>query len=210
MLELTTPMIKVWPTLLPVGSAAALYWLRLHELGARRETVSGKVLERQTLRWFMLIGTLVFLGAILEFFWHGRAQAGGLPAPRADIAWGSLVPGWACAAAAFTLRRAAIHALGRFWSLHVEIRDAHEFVRSGPFRFVRHPTYLSMILELLALCLILCAPWSAGLGLLALVPALRRRLRTEEAALVEKFGPAYREYQRSTPALFPYRWPSAS
>jgi len=40
------------------------------------------------------------------------------------------------------------------------------------------------------------------------VPALRQRLKLEERALVEKFGSAYAQYQRSTPALFPYKWPS--
>lgn len=37
------------------------------------------------------------------------------------------------AVASFALRRAAIRALGRFWSLHVEMREGHEFVTTGPF-----------------------------------------------------------------------------
>jgi protein-S-isoprenylcysteine O-methyltransferase Ste14 len=34
------------------------------------------------------------------------------------------------------------------------------------------------------------------------------RLKLEETALVEKFGPAYQDYQRQTPAIFPYKWPA--
>ncbi|NDJ15643.1 MAG: hypothetical protein EBY17_31475, partial [Acidobacteriia bacterium] len=42
--------------------------------------------------------------------------------------------------------------------LHVEIRETHQFVRTGPFRWMRHPTYFSMILELLSAAFILQAP----------------------------------------------------
>src|SRR5260221_128453 len=52
-----------------------------------------------------------------------------------------------CAVVSFKLRWGAIAALGKFWSLHVEMRENHQFVQEGPFRFVRHPTYFSMILE---------------------------------------------------------------
>ncbi len=66
------------------------------------------------------------------------------------FSWIAFVAGLICAVASFKLRWAAIAALGKFWSLHVEMRENHEFVQSGPFRWVRHPVYFSMILELLA------------------------------------------------------------
>jgi protein-S-isoprenylcysteine O-methyltransferase Ste14 len=89
----------------------------------------------------------------------------------------------------------------------VEIRDEHEFVREGPFRWVRHPAYLSMILELVAGGLILNAYWALGVAGLIFVPTLAWRLKLEEAALVEKFGEAYLQYRRCTPALLPLKWP---
>ena len=80
-------------------------------------------------------------------------------------------------------------------------------VKSGPFRWVRHPTYLSMILELLSGGLILNA-WFSLLGAsLLFFPTLLIRIRIEEAALVEKFGGEYEAFRRSTPALFPYKNP---
>ena len=35
------------------------------------------------------------------------------------------------------------------------------------------------------------------------------RLKLEEAALIEKFGPAYQAYKRETPAIIPYKWPAS-
>ena len=120
----------------------------------------------------------------------------------------SFIPGALCGIASFAIRRRAITALGQFWSLHVEIRDQHQFVQSGPFRWVRHPTSFSMLLELLAVALILKAGIVLCLVPLLYLPTLAFRLRLEEAALVEKFGPAYQDYMRTTPALLPYKWPA--
>ncbi len=188
-----------WETLLPIVSVLLIYWLRLRELGTGRRTIPGRVLERRTLTLLVLVGSFMVVAGLGEFLWRGGGLRG----------W-SFAAGWACAAGSFALRRWAIATLGRFWSLHVEIRAEHELVRGGPFRWVRHPTYLSMVLELLAAGLLLHAYVALLVSLLVFVPALCWRVRLEEVALVEKFGAAYEEYTRSTPALFPYKWPAAS
>jgi len=127
------------------------------------------------------------------------------------LRWGPFLVGWACGIAAFAIRRRAIAALGKFWSLHVEIRENHEFVQSGPFRWVRPPADFSMILELLALTLICNAFFTLLLIPAFFVPVLIMRIRIEEVALVEKFGDAYRTFQRTKPALVPWKWsPSLS
>ena len=181
--------------LLPLISVVAIYIARLIELGTKRELIAGQIRENLTLRLFLLAGTVIFAGAIAEYL--------GL---RPGLRWGPFSAGWVCAVASFAIRRQAIAALGKFWSLHVEIRDNHEFVQSGPFRWVRHPAYFSMILELLALALICNAFFTLLLIPLLFVPVLILRIRIEEVALVEKFGDAYRTFQRTKPALIPWKW----
>ena len=117
--------------------------------------------------------------------------------------------GAACATGSFAIRRRAIAALGKFWSLHNEIRGNHSFVRSGPFRWVRHPTYLSMILELLSGALILHARYSSLIVGLIFFPTLWLRIKAEETALVAQLGDDYAAYQSRTPALIPYKWPKS-
>lgn len=181
---------------LPVVSVVAVYVARLLELKAKRDTIKGQVRENLTLRLFMLVGTATFVGSIVEYLLGNPSK----------FSWLLFFLGWACAISSFWIRRKAIAALGRFWSLHVEIRENHEFVRSGPFRFVRHPAYFSMILELAALALICNALWTLTIVPLVFIPALFLRIRIEEGALIEKFGPAYVEYRRQTPALMPAIW----
>jgi protein-S-isoprenylcysteine O-methyltransferase Ste14 len=182
----------------PIASVLLIYLARLVELKAKRDTIAGPVRENLTFRLFMMAGTLMLISSIAEFLLR-----------RSALFWPTFIAGWLCAAASFGIRRRAIAALGKFWSLHVEIRADHKFVRSGPFRWVRHPTYFSMILELVCVGLILNAYISICLAAAVFVPALFMRLKLEETALVEKFGPTYRTYQNETPAIFPYKWPAA-
>ena len=183
----------VW---MPIASVVVIYFARLKELATRRDTIPGPVKEHLTLWMFVLAGSLMLVCSLAEFLWRGE-----------QLRWPTFVAGWICAAGSFALRRRAIAALGKFWSLHVEIREQHQFVRSGPFRWVRHPTYLSMFLELLVAPLILNVRYSLLVMPLLFLPALLARLRIEEAALVEKFGDEYRYYQQTTPSLIPYKWP---
>ena len=183
---------------LPVISVIGIYAARLIELKTDRGIVPGSIRETVTLRLFMLAGTVMLFGSVLEYYLRGSG-----------LRWWTFGTGWACALASIAIRKRAITALGRFWSLHVEIRDHHEFVRSGPFRFVRHPTYLSMVLELCGLGLILNAIVTPVVVAMIFVPTLVVRVRIEEQALLRKFGETYRDYQRSTPALIPYKWTSS-
>jgi len=183
-------------TLVPVVSVLGIYLARVVELGTKRNTVPGPVKENWTLRLFVLTGTLMLACSLAEFFLRQRS-----------LYWPTFASGWTLAIVSFVVRRKAIAALGQFWSLHVEIRENHKFVQTGPFRWVRHPTYLSMVLEMGCVAVIANAWYSLLVVPFCFCPILWVRLHLEEAALVEKFGDAYRAYQKSTPALFPYKWP---
>lgn len=184
---------------LPIIVVFIIYVVRMVEVKTKRNTVAGKVQENLTFNLFIAIGTVMTFGSIAEYVFLRWGH----------FSWLSLVAGIVCSIISFKLRWAAIAALGKFWSLHVEMRDNHEFVQSGPFRFLRHPTYFSMILEIAAFGLV-CSAWYMLLVVpFAFIPALIMRLRLEEPALVDKFGDAYRDYQRRVPMVIPYKWPSA-
>jgi len=182
---------------LPLVSVVIIYSARLVELKTKRDTVRGPVLETRTLQLFLLSGTLMLALGLVENFWR-----------KPGLSWLPFAIGWLCALGSIWLRRRAIAALGKFWSLHVEIRAEHQFVRTGPFRWVRHPTYLSMILELLSAALIFQTPLALAVVGALFIPVLIARVRLEEAALIEKFGDTYREYQRTTAAVFPCKLPA--
>lgn len=177
---------------LPIIAVLAVFAERMREVFAKRQTVPGKTQEKLTFNLFMLCGLAIVVGGIVEYLLRGLS-----------LWWPTFVPGLVLSIASFAVRRAAIRALGRFWSVHVEMREGHEFVRSGPFAYARHPVYFSMVLELLGTAMLLNAWFSLGAVLVVFVPTMMLRVRIEEQALVAQFGGAYREYMKATPAIIP-------
>jgi protein-S-isoprenylcysteine O-methyltransferase Ste14 len=177
---------------LPMLTVFACFAERMREVFAKRQTVPGKTPEKLTFNLFMFCGVAIVAGGIAEYLLRDLY-----------LWWPTFIPGVILSVASFIVRRSAIRALGRFWSVHVEMREGHEFVRSGPFAHARHPVYFSMILELAGIGLILNSWIALGAVLLIFVPTLVARVRIEERALVDQFGEAYRDYMRSTPAIVP-------
>jgi protein-S-isoprenylcysteine O-methyltransferase Ste14 len=101
------------------------------------------------------------------------------------------------------IRWMAIITLGKSFSSNVAIQDSQQVTRTGLYRFVRHPSYLGLLLVFLAIGLH-SRDW---LGMVVvLVPttaALLYRIHIEEAALVEAFGDEYVAYSKATKRLLP-------
>lgn len=91
----------------------------------------------------------------------------------------------AALAAVTALRYWAIVSLGEYWNTRVVVVPGTHLVRSGPYRFLRHPNYLVIVLEFLLLPLLMRAPVTLVLFSLANLVLLRQRIRIEEEALRE-------------------------
>lgn len=104
------------------------------------------------------------------------------------------------------LRAWAILTLGRFFTPSVQIQTGQRVVDSGPYRFVRHPSYTGMLLALIGLGIAL-DDW-LSLLVLALLPltGILVRIRHEESVLVDALGEDYRDYAARTSRLLPGVW----
>ena len=97
----------------------------------------------------------------------------------------------------------AIATLGRHYDLELEIHRDHELVRTGPYRFVRHPIYTGLGLHFVGACLATGNLVLIAGTLLITFPALYLRATTEERLLRERFGQAYDTYAREVGMLVP-------
>jgi len=87
--------------------------------------------------------------------------------------------------AAQALRYWAIFSLGRFWNVRVIVVPGAHVVTGGPYRYFRHPNYLAVIIEGIAIPMIHTA-WITALVFTVLnLWLLRTRTRCEETALTE-------------------------
>lgn len=93
--------------------------------------------------------------------------------------------------------------LGRNWSGTVTLKQDHELVRYGPYRWVRHPIYTGLLLGFLGTAIAL-TQWRGLLALLIAFVALGRKLRHEERWLGEVFGVDYAQYRSEVAALIPF------
>jgi methyltransferase len=93
------------------------------------------------------------------------------------------VPMLALAAAAMALRYWAIAALGRRWTTKIVVVPGLPVVTGGPYRWLRHPNYLAVAVEVAALPLIHTAWITASVWSVANALVLRARIRSEETAL---------------------------
>ena len=99
------------------------------------------------------------------------------------------IPMVALALVAQGIRWWAITTLGVHWNTRVVVLPGAPKIGGGPYRFFRHPNYVAVVLEGLALPLIHSA-WMTALVFTALNAwLLTVRIRTEDAAL-ESMEPA--------------------
>jgi methyltransferase len=89
-------------------------------------------------------------------------------------------------ASAFALRLWAVASLGPYWTTRVITIPGAALVANGPYRFIRHPNYLAVAIELPSLLLAFDL-WRLAIGFgLANTLLLAWRIRVEEAALAPR------------------------
>jgi protein-S-isoprenylcysteine O-methyltransferase Ste14 len=93
--------------------------------------------------------------------------------------------------------------LGQNWSVSLELRENHQLVSHGVYRWIRHPMYASIWLWGMAQGMML-ANWFAGWSLIPMFAAMYFiRLPREERLMRDEFGDNYREYARRTGRVLP-------
>jgi protein-S-isoprenylcysteine O-methyltransferase Ste14 len=103
----------------------------------------------------------------------------------------------------FSIELAGQITLRRSYSSTLVIKDDHQLVTHGIYRFIRHPMYLGVIMVAVGI-----AAYSLSLGgiviMLALVPIFLIRIKIEEKLLTDEFGDSYLSYKKSTRKLIPF------
>jgi methyltransferase len=159
----------------------------LSEQGAPRAAEPGFI-------FMVALHTGVLVAAGLEVLLLGRTFAPALAVPALVVF-----------ALANVLRWWVIATLGIHWNVQVfnsiSGSMALGVVTAGPYRWIRHPNYVAVFAELLALPLVHGAWLTAAVGSVLHVLVLRRRLALEEAVLAS--DPVYRDLMGRKPRFVP-------
>ena len=146
--------------------------------------------------WMVLLHTAVLAGAALEVLLLNRPLI-----PVLAILMGTLF------ALANALRWWVIRTLGTHWNVRVMDSVSLGVISSGPFRFVRHPNYAAVLVELVSLPLIHTAWLTALISSAGHAWVLSRRLAVEEAVLLRNgdYRATVAHRPRFVPRLFDKR-----
>ena len=93
--------------------------------------------------------------------------------------------------------------LGRNWSGAVTLKEEHELVERGPYRFVRHPIYTGILTMFFATALAQ-GHLSGFVGTLLMFASFWIKLRDEEKLMLQQFPERYADYRRRAKCIIPF------
>jgi len=105
-----------------------------------------------------------------------------------------------------TLRVWAFQTLGRFYTRTLRISEGQRVIQEGPYKYVRHPGYLGVIVLWVGAGLATVNWIIAVLVTFTFLAAYRYRINAEERMLVASFGEQYAAYKEHTWRLLPFIW----
>jgi protein-S-isoprenylcysteine O-methyltransferase Ste14 len=148
----------------------------------------------------IVVGLSYGLGAISASIL--RNEVGGLMHPASTWRWIGLGV-LACGAA---LRIWSFRTLGRYFTFTVQTSTDQPVVTAGPYRLVRHPGYLALVLVFTGVGFAIGSWWSLAVMVASITAGLAWRIHIEERALVAAIGEPYVAYAATRKRLVPFVW----
>jgi protein-S-isoprenylcysteine O-methyltransferase Ste14 len=148
-----------------------------------------KSTDRNSIFIILLAGALSQICAIIEWAYLR-------PHPQVVQNIGFFSLGIVMVVGGLVFRLWAIKTLARYFTSTVQIVSGHRVIQHGPYKVVRHPSYLGALITIVGSAVVLEAPVSALIALVAMAYAYTVRIGVEEIALVSELGEEYRKFQQ--------------
>jgi protein-S-isoprenylcysteine O-methyltransferase Ste14 len=161
------------------------------------ESKEKKATDRNTIWLIILVSGLGQIASLVEWSYFPSIS-------EPKNVW--IAPGAILLISGTTFRLYAIHALGNYFSSTVQIKEEHKIISTGPYRFLRHPSYTGAYMAMLGSAVFLqslAGIFIFGFGMLF---AYHLRIKTEEQTLTQKFTKEYLSYAQRTYKMFPFIW----
>ena len=163
---------------------------------AKRSKIRATGKDRFTLP---LLWTVICSAIFSGFFLRGALPEGRFPHPQIFYVIGLIL-----FIAGLIIRWIAIVHLGRFFTVNVAIAEDHQLITTGPYRYVRHPSYTGTLMIFLGFGLCMLNIFSLAAVFLPITAAFLWRMHVEEAALRDAFGERYQDYTAGTRRVIPF------
>jgi protein-S-isoprenylcysteine O-methyltransferase Ste14 len=166
---------------------------RLLETFWKRTKLKGRIIASYSIS--LIVTTYIGLYLVVIWDWYELEAT--------LLCWPTVLVGMAGVIVSLLGRNWAIKTLGVYHSIHIEIRETHELICSGPYLYLRNPYYLSNVIEAIGLSLLVNSRLATSIAVFIYTPILLHRLILEEKALEAKFQALFVDYKRRVPMIFP-------
>jgi isoprenylcysteine carboxyl methyltransferase (ICMT) family protein YpbQ len=173
---------------------ALIYQLLEESKSKRIDKQTGKIFYKWSYALMAVIHILLLVFSVCEYFILDR-----------KVNWFISAVGLLLFIAGSLGRSWAINSLAECWSVHIEIFDSHKLVKSGAYKYMRHPNYLSVSLRGIGYTLIPNSYYSLLFCLVVYIPLIFWRMILEEKVLINKFGNQYLSYKAERWTVFPFK-----
>ena len=177
------------PYIFGILTAAWVAWTApfflIKQKGGRPQT-----LDRRA-RWGIFLQAIAYFIVWQPTFWTASRASWRIPVAVVFLIVGPVLS-WTSA-----------RTLGRQWRFDAGLNADHKLIRSGAYRFIRHPIYASMMCMLLGTGTLLARLVFLPAAVILFVIGAEIRIRIEDSLLASRFGDEFREYQRKVPAYLP-------
>ena len=178
------------------GLAEAYYVIKA---GARNNLSKGEQNKRVRRQSVVLLVLAPLLFGMLFFIPFADRRSIGVMMAGQGLRWLGLFL-YGLGLALMSWSRAA---LGRMYSGEVTIQKSHQLIKTGLYRYIRHPIYLGMLCSALGLSFL----FRSWIGLAVMIPimaGLLFRIGDEEAVLHKEFGSEWETYHQQSWCFIPY------
>ena len=94
--------------------------------------------------------------------------------------------------------------LGRSYGIRMDLFEGHRVVTAGPYRIVRHPMYLGILIFQIGATLAMESALLLVATIVYAIPFTIARIVAEEHVLIQGLGDQYRSFVSRVPALVPF------
>jgi protein-S-isoprenylcysteine O-methyltransferase Ste14 len=152
--------------------------------------------------WSQVIVVVSILGGLLGGLGAASVGSADLRAGR----WPVFVIGLVLMALGIFVRQWSIFTLGRFFAGDLRVSARQPVIDTGPYRWVRHPSYSGLIIFFVGFGLALTNVISIAVLVIVPTVGLIARIHFEERVLIASLGEPYRRYAAVHKRLVPGVW----
>jgi len=194
-LLLKPELILNFKTLILLVSASVL-WLSQPGF-SKRDMNSNKQSDKLSILIILIASSVSVLSSVVEwaYFTTDQSQVNSLT-----------IIGFILLMIGICFRVWSINVLGKNFTATVKITKEHELIKNGPYKFIRHPSYLGAFIAIIGCPVFLNDTYTIFISSIAMIIAYYFRITVEEKTLSNHFGKFYEDYKKDTYRLVPLIW----